>query len=104
MSSNKNTIQEEKMNNTETTTLDLAEELGIEDISQVSGGTAFTAGTYNFNYHISHPTCCMNCLKEGYFTGNEREDYFFFGLFSHHQLEYRCDACNQVWWVYGHLK
>ncbi|MCR5340475.1 MAG: hypothetical protein K6E60_03930 [Saccharofermentans sp.] len=56
------------MNNTETTTLDLAEEPGIEEISQVSGGTAFTAGNYNYNYHISHPTCCMNCLKEGYFT------------------------------------
>lgn len=92
------------MNNTETTTLDLAEELGIEELGQVSGGTAFTAGNYNYNYHISHPTCCMYCLKEGYFTGNEREDYFFFGLFSHHQLEYRCDACNRVWWVYGHLK
>ena len=82
-------------------TLNLAEELGLEDISLVSGGTAFTAGNYNYNYHLSHPTSCIKCLNEGYFTGEEREDYFFFGLFSKHQLRYRCDGCNNEWWVYG---
>lgn len=82
-------------------TLNLAEELGLEDISLVNGGTAFTAGNYNYNYHLSHPTSCIKCLKEGYFTGEEREDYFFFGLFSKHQLMYRCDDCNNEWWVYG---
>ncbi|MDO4422820.1 MAG: hypothetical protein Q4C15_12365 [Eubacteriales bacterium] len=82
-------------------TLNLAEELGLEDISLVSGGTAFTAGNYNYNYHLSHPTSCIKCLNEGYFTGQEREEYFFFGLFSNHQLMYRCDDCNNEWWVYG---
>ena len=74
--------------------LNLAEELDLEDIGKVNGGTAITAGNYNWNYHLSHPTACINCLKEGYFTGREREDYYFFDLFSKHELLYRCDRCN----------
>lgn len=83
--------------------LNLAEELDLEDIGKVNGGTAFTAGNYNYNYHLSHPTACIDCLEEGYFTGREREDYYFFDLFSTHQLLYRCDRCNNEWWVNGHV-
>ena len=83
--------------------LNLAEELDLEDIGKVNGGTAITAGNYNWNYHLSHPTACINCLKEGYFTGREREDYYFFDLFSKHELLYRCDRCNNEWWVHGRI-
>ena len=72
--------------------LNLAEELDLEDIGKVNGGTAFTAGNYNYNYHLSHPTACIDCLEEGYFTGREREDYYFFEAELHffiNEIEYR---------------
>lgn len=74
-------------------------ELASEDLEKTSGGTAFTAGGYNFNYRIHHPIACPKCLKDGEFTGNEQQKEYLFGLFSKTQGQFHCRDCNETWWA-----
>ena len=80
------------------------QELTPEDLDKTAGGTAITAGGYNFNYRLHHPTACPSCLQEGKFTGVEDEQEHFFGLWSEHVGQFHCKDCNTYWWVSGHTE
>lgn len=63
-------------------------------LEDVAGGTAFTAGSYNYNWAIQ----CPGHLTKSYRTGREKEEPVFF-FWSQHMIEYYCPDCQQSWWV-----
>ena len=89
------TLEDLKATKTET------QELSPDEMEGVAGGMAVTAGGYIFNYRLHHPTACPDCLAEGEYTGQDRDEEWLFGLFCRHQGQFRCNKCNTTWWVYG---
>ena len=73
-------------------------ELSPDQLEKVSGGTAFTAGTPKFNYHITNPTSCFYCKIEGRFTGEVRERDSC-GVNADTERKYHCDKCGDEWWA-----
>ena len=76
-------------------------ELSPDQLEAVSGGTAYTAGSPAFNYHLTSPKNCYNCRIEGRPTGESRPTHS--GCESDDELDYlyRCDKCGEEWWVCG---
>ena len=82
--------------------LKLADETKIElkpdQLEAVSGGTAFTAGTPYFNYHLTSPTYCYYCRIEGRYTGEKKHSEAPCASDDEYDLKYRCDKCGDEWW------
>ena len=72
-------------------------ELSVDQLDAVVGGTAFTAGTPSFNYHLTHPTYCFNCRVEGHPTGEKQKSETLCGN-DEYSYKYRCDICGAEWW------
>ena len=64
--------------------------LNVKELEKVNGGRM-----------MGRPTCvskrCSHSNKVR--TGNQREDYYCFGAFSNHQIEYKCQDCGALIWV-----
>ena len=76
-------------------------ELSPDQLDDVIGGTAFTAGTPAFNYHLTNPTYCYNCRIEGKPTGEKRKNEVACSSSQEYGYKYRCDKCGDEWWVSG---
>lgn len=75
-------------------------ELTPDQLEAVSGGTAFTAGSNVFNYHLTYPRNCYNCRIEGYYTGENKPSETPCASDDEYDLKYRCGQCGEEWWVY----
>ncbi len=77
-------------------------ELSVDQLDAVAGGTAFTAGTPAFNYHLTNPTYCFYCRVEGRRTG-EKEKNEAACSDDVYNYKYRCDICGEEWWGAGEV-
>lgn len=69
------------------------DEMDLDDLDEVAGGTAIVAGTK----YATTALFCPNHHKGMARTGNQREDSRFI-WWSQHQWEYRCPTCGYTRW------
>lgn len=71
-------------------------ELPTDVLATVFGGTAFTAGTPEFNYHINHPDSCFYCRIKAKRTGKTQKSST--PCSDEIDIQYRCEKCGRTWW------
>ena len=65
-------------------------EINNTEMEQVNGGQIL-GRPQSANKKCTHPRKIR--------TGRFDEDYYCFGLFSHHRIEYMCPDCGSTFWV-----
>ncbi len=78
-------------------------ELSADQLEAVTGGSAYTAGTPAWNYHITHPTYCFNCRIEGTPTGEKVKSDGACASDDEYHVRYRCNKCGEEWWATGQV-